>query len=165
MTSPLLPLEFPKTNIEIIKIKNNLANQPKAHIKIVEIRNCPTTLDASNLLSNAVFRPIIEDLENFVMIQLKINEKLNFKHTERIKEIKFKLKKNFLISYESTIDAGQTIIYWKIGDLGKFVTIMMMEIFSVEMSNFLRELLTEIVDSGEIFELLISEYFCLRSFC
>lgn len=123
-------------------------NLPKINneIKIIEVINCPSAEIASELLSNAIFHSIIELFNNFTLINLKIDEKLNNEKFDMPKSHDFKIDRNFLISFESTVDKSQKIIYWKKRKSENLVEFKLFEGFSAELSTFVLDFFIDIVD-------------------
>lgn len=143
----IISVDFPQNNIAILKLKNHFSKDDEL-IKIIEVKNCPTTLDASKFISNSVFRSVILSLANFALIRLKINEKLIENYAEKPKVNEFKVNSNFLISYESNVENydEQKIIYWKNGQNGNFIKIKMLDGYSADLTEFVLDFLTEIID-------------------
>lgn len=120
---------------------NELKSLPPGNFKVIEIKNCPTTLEASRLVTST-FLSLFEDL---TILKLKINEKLNEPHAEKPKIHEIKIARNFLVVYESTRKGKehQKIIYWKNGD--DFITFKLIEGVIEEMPQGLTSELSEFV--------------------
>jgi len=130
---------FSKNLILFIEsLKNKLENS-----QILEIQQCPSAVEALNLISRHCFKEKLRK-SKIISIILKINEPLSDKHLPTPQVL---IDKPLLISIESETNKNQKIVYWRnsVGDDYGFMKLL--NEFSKYLSDFIRDFLIECMDN------------------
>ncbi|KAG5666962.1 hypothetical protein PVAND_014966 [Polypedilum vanderplanki] len=107
--SSKIKIKFPESATIFTSSLNSLQNLNDFHI--IEILNCPSTLAASKLVSQAWFRStLIKKIPSIIAIKLKILEQIEIKQAEKPKSHEFEDCEKILVSFESK---DESVVYWK----------------------------------------------------
>lgn len=124
----------------ITSLKNNMSV-----CNVFKVTECPSTADASKLISQSWFRDkVFEKFKNLVAIKLEIDKKFDENDAEKPKNSDFKIRKNFLISFESKC-LDHVVIYWKKSNFNDFWLLQLNMGFSCKTSSFIRDFFIDIV--------------------
>jgi hypothetical protein len=123
-----------------------------------DVTDLKTTAEASRLISRKAFQSELLTLPHVFAIKLKINESLKAQHAKKPKRFEFQGKRIILISYESSTDASQKIIFWRKQSGSEFLTLRLTYGHSAAVTSFALDFLSENLrkpDSGELISVIL----------
>ena len=133
---------FSKNLILFIEsLQNKLENS-----HILEIQQCPSTVEALNLIARPWFKEKLKKTK-IISIILKINEPLSDKHLPSPQVL---IDKPLLISIESESIQNQKVIYWKCSKNVDYLCMKLLNGFSNSLSDFIRDFLIECLDDDNL---------------
>jgi hypothetical protein len=105
------------------------------------------SVQAAKIISVPLKTNVLLKLKNVYVITLRIDEKLNDKIVERPKTSDMMNPRPLLISYESSIDESEKIIFWKNTLVDCFLETRIDSSHSGEFSAFVKDFLIENLES------------------
>lgn len=110
--------------------------------RVLKIQQCPSVQDACKLISHKCFREKINKTKISAVV-ISVNDFLKDKLcTDKFMQ-EATIDKSFIVSFESSIEEEQKIIYWKTSRTKDFMCIKLVSGFTQRLTDFVKKVLIE----------------------